>query len=141
MNYLLSALKTRCSPIVFILTGAKKPYILLAAVGEQTTTNSPVVALFLASLKQCEEHPETLLHPSSYFTHLSTTVADEKAARSGWVYAKVYERAFGFSQYHTVVAMALARQRAAEKGLAPRSPIPANDFWHSASASSILGGV
>lgn len=96
-----------------------KPYILLAAVGEQTTTNSPVVAQFLASLKQCEEHPESLLRPSSYFAHLSTTVEDEKAARSGWVYAAVYERAFGHQQYATVVAMALARQRAAEKGLAP----------------------
>jgi len=96
-----------------------KPYILLAAVGEQTTTNSPVVAQFLTSLKQCEENPETLFHPPSYFTHLSTTLEDEKAARSGWLYAAVYERAFAFKHYSTVVAMAQARQRAAEKGLAP----------------------
>jgi hypothetical protein len=96
-----------------------KPYILLAAAGEQTEPDSPIIAQFLASLKQCEEHPETVLHPSSYFTHLSTTVEDERAARSGWIYAGVYERAFSLHQYSTVVAMALARQRAAEKGLAP----------------------
>ena len=96
-----------------------KPYILLAAVGEQTASDSPVVAQFLASLKECEEHPETLLQPSSYFTHLSTTLDDEKAARSGWVYANVYERTFEHGQHSAVIAMALARQRAAEKGLAP----------------------
>jgi hypothetical protein len=96
-----------------------KPYILLAAAGEQTEPDSPVIAQFLASLKQCEENPETVLHPSSYFTHLSTTAQDEKAAHSGWVYAAVYERAFGNHQYSTVVALALARQWAAEKSLAP----------------------
>ncbi len=92
---------------------------MLAAAGEQTEPDSPVIAQFLASLKQCEEHPETVLHPSSYFAHLCMTKEDEKATHSGWLYAAVYERTLGNHQYSTVVAMALARQRAAAKGLAP----------------------
>lgn len=96
-----------------------KPQILLAAVCEETDTNSPVIPKFLESLKQSEEHPETVPQPTSYFTHLSTTLEDEKAARSHRFYDRGYERTFEHGQYSAVVAMALARQRASEKGLAP----------------------
>jgi tetratricopeptide (TPR) repeat protein len=95
-----------------------KPYILLAAAGEQTTTNSPVTAQFLASLKTCEEHPEAVWHSSSYFTHLSSTLAQELEVRQHGG-CTLYQRTFDNRQYATIVAVALARQRAAEKGLAP----------------------
>jgi tetratricopeptide (TPR) repeat protein len=81
---------------------ALEPYILLAAAGEQIEPDSPVIARFLASLQECEAHPEAVLQPSSYFADLSS-----------------YERTFDNRQYSTVVARALANQRAAVKGLAP----------------------
>jgi hypothetical protein len=96
-----------------------KPHILLAAAGEQsTTTNSPITARFLTSLKECEEHPETVWHSRSYFTHLSSTLEDEKAVKQFGGYT-LYQRMFESRDYKLVVAVALARQRAAEKGLAP----------------------
>ncbi len=95
-----------------------KPYILLAAAGEQTTTNSPVTAQFLASLKSCEEHPQAVWHSPSYFTHLSSTLAQETDVRQHGG-CTLYQRTFNNRQYTTIVAVALARQRAAEKGLAP----------------------
>jgi hypothetical protein len=95
-----------------------KPYILLTAAGEQTTTNSPVTAQFLASLKSCEEHPEAVWHSSSYFTHLSSTLDEEKDVRQHGG-CTLYQRTFNNRQYATIVSVALARQRAAEKGLAP----------------------
>lgn len=96
-----------------------KPYILLAGAAEQIETNSPVIGQFLESLSQCEEHPETVLQPSNYFTRLSTTLEDEKLARLQQISFNPYERSFEHGHYSTVVAMALARQRASEKGLAP----------------------
>ncbi len=95
-----------------------RPHILLAAAGEQTTTNSPVIAQFLASLKDCEEHAETVWRSSSYFRHLSSTIEEETDVRQHGG-CTLYQRTFDNRQYATVVTAALARQRAAEKGLAP----------------------
>lgn len=95
-----------------------KPYLLLEAVGLQTNTNSPISVQFLTSLKECEEHPEAVWHAKSYFTRLSSTLEDEKAVGQFGGYT-LYQRMFESRQYSLVVAVALARQRAAEKGLAP----------------------
>src|SRR6266567_244277 len=95
-----------------------KPYILLAAAGEQVTTNSPVTEQFLASLRRCEEHPEAVWHSSSYFTHLSSTLEDEKEVRDHGG-CTLYQRTFQNGQYATVITEALARSRAAAKGVAP----------------------
>ena len=95
-----------------------KPYILLAAAGEQTTTNSPVMAQFMESLKSCEEHPESVWHASSYFTHLSSTLEDEKDIRDHGG-CTLYQRTFNNRQYAAIVAEDLVREKAAEKGIAP----------------------
>ena len=95
-----------------------EPYLLLTAAGEQVSTNSPVTAQFLASLKRCEEHPETVFQPKSYFTHLSSTLEEEKAVGRAGVCTQ-YQRTFDNRQYATIIAMALARQQAVAKGLAP----------------------
>jgi tetratricopeptide (TPR) repeat protein len=95
-----------------------KPYILLAAAGEQTTTNSPVTAQFMDSLRNCEEHPELVWHSSNYFTHLSSTLEEENDVRDHGG-CTLYQRTFDNHQYATVVTEAWARQKAAGKGLAP----------------------
>jgi tetratricopeptide (TPR) repeat protein len=95
-----------------------KPYILLTAAGEQTTTNSLVGGQFLDSLKMCEEHPESVLRTTNYFTDLSSTLEEEKDARNtGGI--TLYQHTFENHQYATIIAEALARQWAAQKGLAP----------------------
>src|SRR5678815_2570159 len=58
-----------------------RPHILLAAACEQTTTNSLVTAQFLASLQQCEAHPETVWRAASYFTRLTSTTEEENHVR------------------------------------------------------------
>ena len=95
-----------------------RPHILLAAAGEQTTADSPVTAQFLASLKECEENPNAVWRSSSYFKHLGSTLEDEDAVRK-YGGCTQYQRTFDNGQYTTIVAAALARQRAAEKGMAP----------------------
>ncbi len=95
-----------------------KPYILLAAAGEQTTTNSPVIAQFMESLKSCEEHPESVWHAPNYFTHLSSTLEDEKNIHM-YGGCTLYLRTFNNRQYAVIVAEDLAREKAAEKGIAP----------------------
>ena len=95
-----------------------KPHLLLAAAGEQISTNSPVIAKFLASLKSCEEQPEAVWHSSSYFTHLTSTEAEETDVRLHGG-TTLYQRTFQNGQHEAVVAAALARKRAAEKGLTP----------------------
>jgi len=95
-----------------------KPYILLAAAGEQATTNSPVIAQFMSSLKSCEEHPESVWHMTNYFTHLSSTLEEEKDVRDHGG-CTLYQRTFNNQQYAIIVTEALARQKAAEQGLAP----------------------
>lgn len=95
-----------------------RPHILLAASAEQTTADSPVTAQFFASLKECEEHPERVWRSSSYFRHLSSTIEEETDVRLHGGCTR-YQRSFDNRQYATVVTGSLARQRAAEKGLAP----------------------
>ena len=95
-----------------------KPQILLAAAGEQTTDDSPVTAQFLASLKKCEENPNAVWRASSYFTRLSSTFEEEDTVRKQGG-CTLNQRTFDNRQYTTIVAAALARQRAAEKGMAP----------------------
>jgi hypothetical protein len=75
-----------------------EPYLLLTASGEQVSTNSPVTAQFLASLKHCEEHPETVFKPKSYFTHLSSTLEEEKNHAQQGV-SERYQRTFNNKQY------------------------------------------
>ncbi len=94
------------------------PQILLAAAGEQTTTDSPVTAQFLTSLRNCEQHSEAVWRASSYFTRLSSTFEDEKDVREHGG-ETLNQRTFDNRQYSTVVTAALARQKASEKGLAP----------------------
>ncbi len=96
-----------------------KPYILQAAAAEQTTTNSPVITQFLTSLKECQEHPETVRDSSSFFTHLTFTADEDKEASMGHTIRNSYQQAFDNHQYALIVRLALARQKAAEKGLAP----------------------
>jgi len=94
------------------------PQILLAAAGEQTTVDSPVIAQFLASLRICEENPGAVWRSSSYFTRLSSTLEEEEEVRKTGG-CTLYQRTFDNRQFNTIVAVALARQRAAEKGMAP----------------------
>lgn len=105
-------------PELFELFPELKPHLLLTASAEQTTTNAPVTAQFLASLKECEARPESVWRSSNYFRNLASTVEDETDVRK---YGGVtrYQRTFDNKQYPTVIAAALARQKAAEKGLAP----------------------
>lgn len=100
-----------------------KPYLLLGAVGEQVTTNSAVIAQFLASLKECDEHPETVWHARSYFVQLKSSLDDERIINN--------------KQYATIVAMALACQRAERKGAAP--PLTSIGKMHLAQAYLGLG--
>jgi hypothetical protein len=112
---------------------ALEPYILLEAAGEQFSSNSPVIAQFRASLRKCEEHPESVLKPGDYFTHLSSTIQDEKyAGQTG--FPTLLRRIFDNRQYETVIAMVLGRQGAAEKGLAP----PVTDIGKQYLASSYM---
>jgi hypothetical protein len=106
-----------------------KPYILLEAVGQELNPDSALIEQFLASLKQCEENPETLKHDtSSYFTYLSTTEEDETAKRNGWVQPARFGPVADHHPPVLVIAMTLARQRAAEKGFAP--PLNGTAKWN-----------
>ena len=107
-----------CLPDFLAQNPDLKPYILLAAAAEQTETNSPVIAQFLASLRECEERPESVWLASNYFSHLSSTREDEKEVKMHGGTTQ-YQRTFENRQYALVVTMALARQRAALKNLAP----------------------
>jgi hypothetical protein len=95
-----------------------KPYILLAAAGEQCDTNSPVITQFFDSLKYCEAQPESVRMPTCYFAHLSSTLEDENEVRQRGGLT-LLQRTFERNQFATVIVMATARQRAAQKGLAP----------------------
>ena len=95
-----------------------RPYLLLAAVAEQTSTNSPVTQQFLASLNNSAEHPESVWLSSVYFTHLTSTSnqEDDVHYHGGQT---LYQHTFENHQYAVVIAEALARSKAAERGLAP----------------------
>ena len=83
-----------------------RPYLLLAATAEQTRTNSPVTMQFLASLDYCAEHPKSVWRSSSYFTHLSSTLEEEKEVRAHGG-KTMFQLTFENGQFAVVIAEAL----------------------------------
>jgi hypothetical protein len=95
-----------------------EPYILLNAATEQTAADSAITRQFLESLTKCEEDPARLLQPKDYFTHLCST-SDEEAYVGSHGGKLRFDRTFENEQHKTIIHLALARQRAAARGLAP----------------------
>lgn len=92
-----------------------KPYILRAAAAEQSSTNSPVIQEFLATLKDCEEHPESVWNAPVFFGTLAFDLNSEEDLRNHHTDTP-FKRTFDNGQYATIIAEAKGREAAAQRG-------------------------